>query len=210
NNASAPEIRMSPEEKAKKLVDNVPESKFLSKTSTITLGTGALAYALSKEIYVFNEESLLLFAFIGFSTMFYKLVKDPICNWADGRIEHIYNILRKAREEHRTLVKEKVDSVAEASNIVEVTNTLFDMSREMTELESKAFELKQKTTLVSEMKSVLDAWVRHEASVRERQQKLLANQILERLNKLLEDPKIQTEILNQSIADIESISLKRN
>jgi F-type H+-transporting ATPase subunit b len=72
-------------------------------------------------------------------------------------------------------------------------------------LEAKAYELEQTTALAAEAKSVLDSWVRYEGSVKQRQQKELAENIIAKVKKELENPKALQQILQQSIADVERI-----
>lgn len=55
-----------------------------------------------------------------------------------------------------------------------------------------------------EAKQVLDSWVRYEGQVKQRQQRELAQFVIARVSKELENPKIQQQILNQSITDVES------
>ena len=79
--------------------------------------------------------------------------------------------------------------------------------KETANLEAKAFELEQKTALAAEAKSVLDSWVRYEGQVKARQQRELAESIISKITKELENPKTLQQILQQSVADVESESL---
>lgn len=79
-----------------------------------------------------------------------------------------------------------------------------DSGQETAQLEAKAFELEQSTTLTAEAKAVLDSWVRYEGQVKQRQQKELAESIIAKIQKELENPKVLQQILNQSVADVES------
>jgi len=63
--------------------------------------------------------------------------------------------------------------------------------------------LGQSTALAAEAKSVLDSWVRYEGQVKQRQQKELADSIIEKVEKQLQDPKVLKQILDQSVADVE-------
>lgn len=72
-------------------------------------------------------------------------------------------------------------------------------------MEAKAFELEQKTALAHEAKSVLDSWVRYEGQVKQRQQKELAESVIAKIQKELENPKVLQQILQQSVADVESM-----
>ena len=84
-----------------------------------------------------------------------------------------------------------------------------DHSKETAQLEAKAFELEQSTALASEAKSVLDSWVRYEGQVKVRQQKELSDTIMAKIQKELESPKVLQQILQQSVADVESKQLLR-
>jgi F-type H+-transporting ATPase subunit b len=77
-------------------------------------------------------------------------------------------------------------------------------SKETAQLEAKAYELEQTTTLAAEAKSVLDSWVRYEGQVKIRQQKELSESIIAKIQKELENPKVLQQILQQSVADVES------
>lgn len=67
--------------------------------------------------------------------------------------------------------------------------------------------MEQKTALAAEAKAVLDSWVRYEGQVKQRQQKELAESIIAKVQKELENPKVLQQILAQSVADVESTSL---
>jgi F-type H+-transporting ATPase subunit b len=64
--------------------------------------------------------------------------------------------------------------------------------------------LEQKTSIAAEAKTVLDSWVRYEQSVKQRQQRELAESVIAKIEKDLENPKVLKQILDQSVTDIES------
>lgn len=51
---------------------------------------------------------------------------------------------------------------------------------------------------------MLDSWVRYESSVKQREQRELAETVIGKINKELENPKVLQQILQQSVADVES------
>ncbi len=71
-------------------------------------------------------------------------------------------------------------------------------------MEAEAYELQQKTALAAEAKTVLDSWVRYEGQVKQRQQKELAENIIGKIQKELDNPKTMQQILQQSVTDVES------
>lgn len=78
--------------------------------------------------------------------------------------------------------------------------------QETAQLEAKAYELEQQTAVTSEVKNVLESWVRYEAQVKQRQQRELAETIIAKIEKELEDPKVLKQILDQSVKDVERMS----
>lgn len=75
--------------------------------------------------------------------------------------------------------------------------------QETAKLEAEAFELEQQTALAHEAKVVLESWVRYEGQVKQRQQRELAETVIAKIQKELENPKVLQQILQQSVADIE-------
>jgi hypothetical protein len=76
--------------------------------------------------------------------------------------------------------------------------------QETAQLEAQAFELEQKTAIAAEARNVLDSWVRYEGQVKQRQQRELADSIIAKIEKELENPKTLKQILDQSVTDVES------
>ena len=58
--------------------------------------------------------------------------------------------------------------------------------------------------MVAEAKSVLDSWVRYEGQVKQRQQRELADTIIKKITRELENPRTLNQILIQSVSDVES------
>lgn len=60
----------------------------------------------------------------------------------------------------------------------------------MAKLEAEAFALKQQVAFTQDVKSVLDSWVRQEASIREAEQNKLVTKVIESVKEKLTDPKL--------------------
>jgi F-type H+-transporting ATPase subunit b len=52
---------------------------------------------------------------------------------------------------------------------------------------------------------VLDSWVRYEANVRDAEQKKLTSYLAEKIQVDLQDSKVQQQLLQQAIADVEKL-----
>jgi len=159
----------------------------------------------SKELYVVNEETLVLIAFIGMSTLVYRGLKKPFSEWAAEENERVNGVLRQAQADHKVAVRDRIETVGQLGDIVDVTKALFAMSKETAALEAEAFELKQKVAAAAEIKSVLDSWVRYEAAVREREQKALAEAVIEKIKMRIKESNVQQAILEESVNEAERI-----
>ena len=75
--------------------------------------------------------------------------------------------------------------------------------QETAKLEAESFVLKQKVALASELKSVLDSWVRYEQQAKESEQAALAKSVIENVLKTIQDEKTQKDILASAVAEVE-------
>jgi len=162
-------------------------------------------FALSNEYYVFNEESVVAICLISVWIGIFKYVGPAYTKWADGHITRMKDVLVEARQRHKSLVQDRIDSVGQLAGVVDVTKSLFAVSKETAELEAQVYELEQKTKLAAEAKTALDSWVRYEGQVKAQQQKDLAETVVANVKKELENPKVLQQILQQSVEDAEKI-----
>lgn len=101
-------------------------------------------------------------------------------------------------------MQKRIDSVGEKSDVVDATKALYALAKETLQTEKEAFELKQKTEVAAEVKSVLDSWVRFEAQQREAEQRALTESVIQKVIGNIREPKVQKEILDNAVSDIES------
>ncbi|KAH0564937.1 atp4 subunit B of the stator stalk of mitochondrial F1F0 ATP synthase [Trichoglossum hirsutum] len=194
-----------PKKKAQSIIDSLPGNSLVSKTAILSAGAGVSIFAISNELYVVNEESIIAFCLLSVFWAIAKYGGPMYKEWADGQIAKIKGILNAAREDHTQAVKQRIENVKELAGVVDITKSLFEVSKETAQLEAKGFELEQRTSLAQEAKSVLDSWVRYEGQVKQRQQKELAESVIAKIQKELENPKTLQQILQQSVADVERI-----
>lgn len=71
-------------------------------------------------------------------------------------------------------------------------------------MEAQAYEMEQRAAITAEAKKVLDSWVQYEGQVKQREQRELAQAVISRIQKELQNPKMLQSILQQSVADVES------
>ncbi|KAF2869260.1 hypothetical protein BDV95DRAFT_629873 [Massariosphaeria phaeospora] len=203
-NSNLPE---DPKKKAQSLMDAIPlpGNSPLTKAAALSAGAGLSVAAISNELYVVNEESIVAFSLL---TIFWAVAHYAGPAWssyAQQQAEKITGILNAARADHTTAVKQRMQSVQDLGGVIDITKTLFEVSKETAKLEAQAYELEQKTNLAHEAKTVLDSWVRYEGQVKMRQQRELAESVIAKIEKELDNPRVLKQILDQSVADVERI-----
>jgi F-type H+-transporting ATPase subunit b len=176
----------------------------ISKTAILSSAAGVSIWAISNELYVVNEETVVAFALLAVWGSLIKFGGPMYKEWAEAQNAKIKNILNAARADHTQAVKDRIENVQQMGGVVDTTKALFEVSKETAKLEAQAYELEQSTALTAEAKAVLDSWVRYESQVKQRQQKELSDSIIAKVKKELENPKALQQILQQSVADVES------
>lgn len=191
--------------KASSILAALPGNNLISKTGILATATAAGIYTISNGLYVVNAETCVLSAFAVLVFLASKTVAPAYKDWAESYISNVKSILNQARETHTFAVKERIESVSKVKDVVNITKSLFEVSKETVVLEAQAFELKQKADFAAEAKSVLDSWARYEAQVRKREQEALAASVISKVTSQIEDPKFQQRVLAQAVADVERI-----
>ncbi len=81
-----------------------------------------------------------------------------------------------------------------------LTHYYYRLNQEIAQMEAQVYELKQKVQYTQEVKTVLDSWVRHEASVREKEQKELVSHVIDKVKASLNNPKmVRIVVLYESV-----------
>lgn len=199
---------VEPKEKANSIIDALPGNSIISKTGILATTAAASVYAISSELYVVNDETILLATFLGFVGLVAKVVAPMYGEFAKDRTAHVTKLLNDARLGHVSAVKDRIDQVSNLKDVVSTTKTLFEISKETAALEAESFELKQKVGVTSEAKSVLDSWVRYEAQVRQMEQEQLSSSVIAKVQSELKDSKFQDKILAQAVTDVEKLFAK--
>jgi len=198
--------QQSPDERAASIINSVPSSSLWTKTGGVVLGTAVAAAAVSTEIYVVNEETVLLVGFSILVAAAARYMGAPYASWADDHINRIKSILNTARTEHTKAVTERIDSVNTLKEVVPLTEQLYAVARETNALEHENFLLAQEQAVKSEAKAVLDSWVRFEQQQREKEQAELVDAIRRGIEERLSDAKFRGQLLEEALTQVEQIS----
>ncbi|TFK59202.1 ATP synthase [Pluteus cervinus] len=195
-----------PAERASEIIEKLPSSpNLITKTGTALLGTGLAATAISQELYVVNEETVLLVGSIILFTYLGKVIREPYKEWAEGHVQRIRGVLNSARAEHTQAVQQRIDSVGQMKDVVSLTEGLFALSKETAKLEAETFVQQQKVALATEVKTVLDSWVRYEQQLKESEQLELSKSVISKVLASLKDEKTQRDVLLSAVAEVEQL-----
>jgi F-type H+-transporting ATPase subunit b len=118
-----------PKTKAQSLLDALPGNNLLSKTAILSSAAGMSIYAISNEYYVMNEETVVAFCLLSVWTALIKFGGPAYREWAEGQNAKIKNILNSARADHTQAVKTRIEDVQQMSGVIDVTKTLFQVSK---------------------------------------------------------------------------------
>ena len=119
----------SPEQKAKSILDSLPGSNLLSKTAILSAGAGVSIAAISNELYVVNEESIVMLCLLSVYTGIAVYGGPAYKEWAEGQTNKIKNILNAARKDHTDAVQKRIESVQDLGGVVDITKQLFAVSK---------------------------------------------------------------------------------
>ena len=85
--------------------------------------------AISNEIYVVNEETIVAFCLLTVMWSAFHYLGPSYVSWADSQRKKMGDLLNAARENHTESVKERISTVNELSGVVNVTKNLFEVSK---------------------------------------------------------------------------------
>jgi F-type H+-transporting ATPase subunit b len=107
----------------------VPGNSPLTKAAVLSAGAGLSVAAISNELYVVNEESIVALSLL---TIFWAVAKYAGPAWgeyAQQQADKISGILNAARADHTSAVKSRIQSVQDLGGVIDITKTLFEVSK---------------------------------------------------------------------------------
>jgi F-type H+-transporting ATPase subunit b len=126
-NSSVPAT--DPKAKAQSILDSLPGNSLISKTAILSSVAGLSVAAISNELYVLNEETVVAFCLLSVFTAIGKYGGPAYTEWANAQVTKIRDILNSARSDHMKAVEDRIESVSQMGNVVDVTKALFEVSK---------------------------------------------------------------------------------
>jgi F-type H+-transporting ATPase subunit b len=111
------------------IIDSLPGNSYVSKAAIMSAGTGLTIAAISNELYVYNEETIIMVSLLTVYWAIWKWGGPYYSSWAKGHQEKINGILNGARESHKQAVKDRITSVEDLGSVIDTTKNLFEVSK---------------------------------------------------------------------------------
>lgn len=118
-----------PKKKAQSIIDSLPGNSLVSKTAILSAGAGLSIAAISNELYVLNEETVIAFCLLSVFTALGKYGGPAYKEWAEGQAQKHLDILNAARADHTNAVTARIENVQQLNSVVDVTKSLFEVSK---------------------------------------------------------------------------------
>lgn len=118
-----------PKSAATSILEALPGNSLAAKTAILSAGAGLSVAAISNELYVVNEESIVMLSLLTIYWAVYTYAGPMYAEWAQGQQDKIKSILNAARDDHTNAVKARIDSVKDLSGVIDVTKNLFAVSK---------------------------------------------------------------------------------
>lgn len=115
--------------KAQSLLDSLPGSTLVSKTAILSSAAAMSIWAISNELYIVNEETIVAISLLTVFAAIGKFGGPLYKEWADAQVGRIRDVLNSARADHTQAVKDRIESVSQMGTVVEVTRDLFAVSK---------------------------------------------------------------------------------
>lgn len=122
-----------PKDTANNILNALPGNNLVSKTAFLSAGTGLSIAAISNELLVINEESIIAVSLLTIYWAVYNYAGPAYREWALGQADKFKNILNSARKDHTDAVKSRMSSVQDLSGVIDVTKNLFAVSKVRTQ-----------------------------------------------------------------------------
>ena len=107
----------------------MPGNSLASKLAILSGGAGLSIAAISNELYVVNEESIVMLSMFTIYWAIYTYAGPAYKDWAQGQAEKVKGILNAARDDHTNAVKTRISNVQDLSGVIDITKDLFAVSK---------------------------------------------------------------------------------
>lgn len=209
--AAAPEPQQISQEEARgraqQILQYFPGNTLARKATYATITSGLTAFLVANGIYIPNDETLILVAFIIVSRVLYVKLGAPVAALLDGAIDEVRTRLSASRSHQLQDATVEIEKLEDLRDFALVNESLLQTKSENVVLEAQLAELQERSKFLAGIKTQLDERVRRASEERIAQRRALVDAIMAGVMKELKDPKMQERILKKSIMDLQKVAL---
>lgn len=171
---------------------------------TLLIG-GFLAYALSKELFVIHDETVL--AVVMGSTVYFlaKKISKPIADMLDARYQEILDMFNAGRNAEIQALTNQIEELKKVEYMLTARKDVIEINRE---INAMSMELEYRNKLhevVREVKNRLDYQAEIEAFQRRTEQKHIIDWVEREVVKSI-SPQLEKESVSQCIKDLKAMA----
>ncbi|KAJ3377239.1 atp4 subunit B of the stator stalk of mitochondrial F1F0 ATP synthase, partial [Entophlyctis sp. JEL0112] len=101
----------NPTAQAQSLINLFPGESLAAKAFSVLFSSSIAAYLISKEVYILDGEMFEVLTMFGAYYLWYQGGKEGFVEYFSERQNTMRNILTAAREQHKAVVKERMDHI---------------------------------------------------------------------------------------------------
>lgn len=193
--------------RAHQILQYFPGNTLARKATYATIVSGLTAFLVANGIYIPNDETLILAAFVIVSRFLYVKLSAPVAALLDGAIDEVRTRLSASRSHQLQSAIVEIGQLEGLRDFALVNESLLQTQSENIVLEAQLTELQEQGKFLAGIKAQLDERVRRAGEERVAQRRALVDAIMAGVMKELRDPQMQERILKKSIADLQKVSL---
>ncbi len=178
------------------------------KAAYATLTGGLMAFLVANNIYIPNDETLILAAFTIVVRTLYVKLSGPLSDMIEAGINDVKAKMTSSRQVELQALEVEIADLEQFRDYSSVTEDLFKTRFANILLEAEYAELVERAKFFSVTKAQLDDAIRKYSEKKAREHREKINAIMAGVLKELQDPKLQSVILKRCLEDLKGIPVQ--
>ncbi|KAI3632455.1 hypothetical protein MIR68_009561 [Amoeboaphelidium protococcarum] len=182
------------------------------KSQNAVFATATTALLFGKEIIPYTGDTVYLIPFTIVMYYMFKMASPPIADLVNAVIKEEDKIWADSKSKAESKLESEIHAISGSgiTELEDMVKDIFAQAKQVTKLEADAYKHQQEVEFYTKAKSILDNWVRYETAEREKEQRRIAQEVMDRVMAAVNDPKFADRYLEQCIGDIEQALQKQN
>lgn len=203
-------MKRDPKRIAERILSRFPGFTVHNKASSFLVILSSLAYLVSNEYIIIENETYELLSFSGAVYIWYKILGPTVRNHYETKRANYDEFIESIKQTHIQYFNDRVIEKQRISELPQISNSLHEMAIDMVKMKSEIYKLKQINEFSEAVKTWLNSNVAYEMNMRSALQKSITDRVSTALREALKSTAVKTQILNDSINTLEAIAKSAN